>query len=147
MVMVAVTLCEGTADELASMVTVPPGGMEAGAIKVVGTPLAVWRVSEPQSTAGPPHVKSQLTPRLVVSLVTLAANCTEELAIADEGGAICPWAKAIVTGAAALLVLHPLKGMSAKPHNINARPRTARMIRPFETDSRFISIFSTSSRV
>jgi hypothetical protein len=40
-VMVVVTFALGKADALASTVTVPPGGAESGAIKDVGTPLAV----------------------------------------------------------------------------------------------------------
>ena len=138
MVMVVVTLAEGTADELASIVTVPLGGIETGAMKVVGSPLAVCRVMEPHCEAGAPQVKSQLTPRFCVSFVTVAANCVEESAATEEGGAICPWAKAMVRGGAVLLALQPLKSKSEKPHNIDPMPLTAPIIQPFETDSRFI---------
>src|SRR5271170_428445 len=138
------TLCEGSVDEFASIVTVPPDGMETGAMKVAGSPLAVCRVMEPQSGAGSLQVRSQLTPRFAGSSLTVAANCVEEFAATEEGGAICPCAKAMVTGAG-LLTPHPLKGKRDKPHNIKAMPLSAPIIRPFETDSRFISIISGSS--
>jgi hypothetical protein len=100
---------------------------------------------EPQSEAAEAlQVRSQLTPRLAGSLMTVAANSVEEFAATDDGGAICPCAKAMVTGAG-LLTLHPLKGKMDKPHNIKAMPLSAPTIRPFETDSRFISIISGSS--
>jgi hypothetical protein len=141
---VIVTLTEGVADELASMVTVPSGGMEPGAIKVAGSPLAVCRVMEPQSAAKPVQVRSQLTPRFPESLVTVAANCVAEFAATEGGGAICPWAKAMVT-VAGLLVLHPLQSKRVTPHKIDAMPLTALILRPVETDLRFISTISESS--
>jgi hypothetical protein len=115
--MVVVTLAEGTADELASMVTVPPGGMEAGAMKVVGCPLAVCRVIEPHWGTGAPQVKSQPTPRFSVSFVTVAANWTVEFVATDDGGAICPWAKAMVVGP--LFVPPPHPAVSRVPHKTN----------------------------
>jgi hypothetical protein len=100
---------------------------------------------EPQSEAAEAlQLRSQLTPRFAGSLLTVAANCVEEFAATDDGGAICPCVKAMVTGAG-LLTLHPLNGKSDKPHNIKAMLLSATIIRPFETDSQFISIISGSS--
>src|ERR1700683_2746891 len=90
------------------------------------------------------QVRSQLTPRFAGSLLTVAATCVEEFAPTDEGGAICPCAKAMVTGAG-LVALHPLKNKRDKPHNVEAMALMALIIRPFETDSRFISIISENS--
>jgi hypothetical protein len=125
------------------MVTVPPDGMEAGAMKVAGPPLAVCRVMEPHSEAiAALQVTSQLTPRFAGSLLTVAANCVEEFAATEEGGAICPCAKVMLTGAG-LVALHPLRNTRNKQHNIEAMTLIALIIRPL--NPRFISIIFGNS--
>jgi hypothetical protein len=143
MVIVVVTLCAGTADELAVMVTVPPGGAETGAMKVAATPLAVWRLMEPQSAAVElAQVSSQLTPRLLGSLFTMAANCAVEFAATEDGGAICPGANVMVVGAG-LTGLHPVNSRIESPHKISRNPSLEYVVRGCRTDLRFILIVST----
>jgi hypothetical protein len=108
----------------------------------VGTPLAVCRVMEPQSEARPLQVRSQLTPRFAGSLLTAAANCVEEFAATDDGGAICPDAKAMVVGEL-LVVPHPINSVVESPHRTNKNSPSLDLVRGHKTDSRFISIFST----
>jgi len=61
--------------EVAVMLTVVcPGATEAGAVYVVGVSLAVAAgETVPQAAAG--HDTVQVTPRLAVSLLTVAATC------------------------------------------------------------------------
>ena|SRR5271170_3853864 len=142
--MVVVKLWEGTAEELAWIDTVPPDGMETGAMKVVGSPLAVCRVMEPQSDAvGLAQVRSQLTPRLAGSLLTVAANCVEELAATEEGGAMGPDAKARVVGKL-FVTPHPVDSRTRTHKTNRSRPGLEHGAGRHQTDSRFISIFSTS---
>ena len=78
--------------EAAVIVTLPPVGAEAGAVKVVAAPLAVCAgLKVPQVPAG---AQLQSTPALAVSFETVAAIVAVAFAARVVGGA---WLKAMVT--------------------------------------------------
>ncbi len=71
MVAVAVAILVGSVTDVAVMVTVPPEGTVAGAVKVVVAPLAVCaELSEPQ--LDPLQLTAQSTPAFAASLATAA---------------------------------------------------------------------------
>jgi len=85
-VIVAMANFVTSAVEVACTVTVPPVGTAAGAVYVVGTPLAVWvGLNDPQAPALP-HVTVQSTPALVLSFETTAVIGLVEFICIDVGG-------------------------------------------------------------
>ena len=74
MVIVAEADLVGSVTEVAVTITVPPAGAAAGAVYMVGDPLAVVvTLNVPQAPALP-QVTAHVTPRLAESLLTTAAN-------------------------------------------------------------------------
>jgi len=74
----------------------------------------------------------------------MAANWVEEFAATEEGGAIWPDAKAMVVGRL-FVVPHPVDSIVESPHKAHrSSPNLQYLFEPYQTDSRFISIISTS---
>src|SRR6266849_2060937 len=98
--MLAVTDVVVSAVAVALMVTVPPGGTVAGAVKVVFAPLAVCAgLNAPQLAL--PQVTVQSTPAFVESFETVALICAVELTASDAGGAVV---KAMLMGGVVVMV-------------------------------------------
>jgi hypothetical protein len=117
MVTVAFTDLVGSATEVAVIVTIPPVGIEVGAVYTIWPALAV-RVGlgrpdckDPQAPAVA-QLKLQFTPAAVVSLVTVAESRAVPFTPSSAGGAI---ERAIVIGSGAIgiVTLEEIEGSLA----------------------------------
>jgi hypothetical protein len=68
-------------------VTVLCAGTPRGAVKVVAAPLGVWEGEKEPHWGALPHIATQSTPALAVSLLTVAETGAELPTVSEEGGA------------------------------------------------------------
>ena len=82
----ALALLDGSATEVATMVTLPPVGAAPGAVYVVMLPLGVaFGLKPPQAVRG---VQLQFTPRAAESFWTVAARLTVPAVASHAGGIV-----------------------------------------------------------